>query len=123
MFWNLVCFNLFFSIWKPWVFAASVRQNILFGQDYDHNRYLSVVRSCALLRDYEQFENGDRTIIGEKGTLSGGQKARIKYAIQIMVLPLHIFIENYFYFTKLQFGTILLSKSRYLFIGRPIECG
>lgn len=64
---------------EPWVFAASVRQNILFGQEYDNDRYNNVVRSCALQRDFEQFENGDRLIIGEKGSLSGGQKARIKY--------------------------------------------
>lgn len=63
---------------EPWVFAASVRQNILFGQDYDHDRYNSVAKTCALLPDFQQFENGDRTIVGEKGTLSGGQKARIK---------------------------------------------
>lgn len=64
---------------EPWVFAASVRQNILFGDEYDQDRYDKVVESCSLLRDFEQFENGDRTIVGEKGTLSGGQKARIKY--------------------------------------------
>lgn len=63
---------------EPWVFAASVRQNILFGESYDSDRYNKVVKCCALLSDFEQFENGDRTIIGEKGTLSGGQKARIK---------------------------------------------
>lgn len=63
---------------EPWVFAASVRQNILFGASYDSDRYNKVVKCCALQSDFEQFENGDRTIIGEKGTLSGGQKARIK---------------------------------------------
>lgn len=65
---------------EPWVFAASVRQNILFGNDYDHNRYNDIVKCCALRRDFEQFENGDLSIVGEKGSLSGGQKARIKYA-------------------------------------------
>lgn len=65
---------------EPWIFAASVRQNILFGQEYDQERYNAVVRTCALRKDFEQLENGDRTIIGERGaSLSGGQKARIKY--------------------------------------------
>lgn len=63
---------------EPWVFAASVRQNILFGKEFDRDKYNAVVKSCSLLQDFEQFENGDRSIVGEKGTLSGGQKARIK---------------------------------------------
>ncbi|XP_037037714.1 multidrug resistance-associated protein 4-like isoform X1 [Bradysia coprophila] len=65
---------------EPWVFAASVRQNILFGNDYDHNRYNDIVKCCALRPDFEQFENGDLSIVGEKGSLSGGQKARINLA-------------------------------------------
>lgn len=71
--------SLSYASQEPWVFAASVRQNILFGKEFDRDQYKSVVKSCALLPDFEQFENGDRSIIGEKGTLSGGQKARIKY--------------------------------------------
>lgn len=64
---------------EPWVFAASVRQNILFGKKYDRERYNAVVKTCALVRDFEQFEDGDLTIVGERGaSLSGGQKARIK---------------------------------------------
>lgn len=64
---------------EPWTFAASVRQNILFGESYDFDRYSRVVKCCALRSDFEQFEHGDLTITGEKGNLSGGQKARIKY--------------------------------------------
>lgn len=65
---------------EPWVFAASVRQNILFGEDYDRDRYNAVVKCCALTRDFDQLENGDLTLIGERGSsVSGGQKARIKY--------------------------------------------
>ncbi|XP_055306698.1 ATP-binding cassette sub-family C member 4-like [Sitodiplosis mosellana] len=66
---------------EPWVFAGSVRQNILFGQDYDRDRYDAVIKTCALVKDFEQFENGDRTIVGDRGaSLSGGQKARLNLA-------------------------------------------
>lgn len=67
---------------EPWVFAGTVRQNILFGQKMDRERYDAVVKTCALIKDFEQFPNGDRTIIGDRGaSLSGGQKARIKLVL------------------------------------------
>lgn len=64
---------------EPWVFAGTVRQNILFGQKMDRIRYDSVIKSCALETDLKQLQQGDKTIIGERGQLlSGGQKARVK---------------------------------------------
>uniref|UniRef100_A0A182NL50 Uncharacterized protein n=1 Tax=Anopheles dirus TaxID=7168 RepID=A0A182NL50_9DIPT len=66
---------------EPWVFSGTVRQNILFGQPMEKDRYDSVVRACALVTDFEQLPDGDRTMIGERGAaLSGGQKARISLA-------------------------------------------
>ncbi|KAL0850163.1 hypothetical protein ABMA28_012038 [Loxostege sticticalis] len=66
---------------EPWLFVATVRQNILFGLPYDPVRYKKVVTACALLRDFEQLPNGDSTLVGERGaSLSGGQRARIGLA-------------------------------------------
>ena len=66
---------------EPWIFAASVRDNILFGNTYDERRYKQVVHVAALERDMEIFPNGDRTMVGDRGTsLSGGQRARINLA-------------------------------------------
>ncbi|XP_015109904.1 multidrug resistance-associated protein 4 [Diachasma alloeum] len=66
---------------EPWLFAGSVRNNIVFGQPYDELRYRQVVRACSLLKDFVQLPQGDKTLVGERGTsLSGGQRARINLA-------------------------------------------
>ncbi|GLV41617.1 uncharacterized protein CBL_06846 [Carabus blaptoides fortunei] len=66
---------------EPWLFAGTVRQNILFGKSLNKERYKTVVHKCALAKDYKLFPHGDRTIVGERGiSLSGGQKARINLA-------------------------------------------
>ncbi|XP_044267576.1 ATP-binding cassette sub-family C member 4-like [Tribolium madens] len=65
----------------PWVFAATVRQNITFGLEFNKKRYNEVVHACALEKDFKQFPDGDLTIVGDRGaSLSGGQKARINLA-------------------------------------------
>jgi len=59
----------------PWLIGATIRENILFGRPYEQKRYQQVLSACALERDLEIFEEGDRTVVGEKGTVcSGGQK-------------------------------------------------
>ncbi|KAL7730042.1 hypothetical protein ACLKA6_009329 [Drosophila palustris] len=66
---------------EPWLFTGSVRENILFGLTLDKHRYRTVVKKCALERDFELLPQGDKTIVGERGaSLSGGQKARISLA-------------------------------------------
>ncbi|CAG2165685.1 unnamed protein product [Oppiella nova] len=66
---------------EPWNFNNSVRNNILFGSEYDERRYNRVVEVCALERDLKILPFGDKTLVGEKGVqLSGGQKARINLA-------------------------------------------
>ncbi|XP_059187951.1 ATP-binding cassette sub-family C member 10 [Centropristis striata] len=66
---------------EPWIQHASVRDNILFGKDYDPVFYQAVIEACALSDDLNVLPNGDRTEVGENGvTLSGGQKARLALA-------------------------------------------
>jgi ATP-binding cassette subfamily C (CFTR/MRP) protein 4 len=66
---------------EAWIFSASVRQNILFGQEMDQDKYQKVIRVCALEDDLSLFSHGDQTLVGERGVmLSGGQKARISLA-------------------------------------------
>ncbi|KAL6423795.1 hypothetical protein ACFW04_010336 [Cataglyphis niger] len=66
---------------EPWLFADTVRNNILFDQPYNKDKYQRVVKICALVRDFAQLPYGDKTFVGERGTaLSGGQRARINLA-------------------------------------------
>lgn len=63
---------------SPWIFAGTLRDNIVFHAEYDPARYASVLHACALVEDIAQLPAGDMTEIGEKGVnLSGGQKARV----------------------------------------------
>ncbi|KAG5324821.1 L259 protein, partial [Pseudoatta argentina] len=66
---------------EPWLFADSVRQNVLFGSTMDQIRYDRVTKVCQLKRDFSLLPYGDKTIVGERGvSLSGGQRARINLA-------------------------------------------
>ncbi|KAF6375882.1 ATP binding cassette subfamily C member 4 [Rhinolophus ferrumequinum] len=66
---------------QPWVFSGTVRSNILFGKKYEKERYEQVIKACALKKDLQLLEDGDLTVIGDRGsTLSGGQKARVNLA-------------------------------------------
>ncbi|XP_065917654.1 ATP-binding cassette sub-family C member 4-like [Dysidea avara] len=65
----------------PWILSGTIKENILFGQDYDEAWYKRVVECCCLVKDIDEMPFGDETLIGERGVnLSGGQKARVNLA-------------------------------------------
>ncbi|XP_022796741.1 multidrug resistance-associated protein 4-like [Stylophora pistillata] len=69
-----------------WVFSGTLRENILFGESYNESRYTRVIEACALTKDFQQFPNGDETVVGERGAvLSGGQRARVNLARAVYV--------------------------------------
>uniref|UniRef100_A0A0G4F3W1 Uncharacterized protein n=1 Tax=Chromera velia CCMP2878 TaxID=1169474 RepID=A0A0G4F3W1_9ALVE len=66
---------------EAWILNDSVRENVLFGTPMETERYVEVLKACQLLRDLDQLQDGDMTVIGERGiTLSGGQKQRFSLA-------------------------------------------
>lgn len=70
-----------YSAQEPWIFAGTVRENVLFGRSMDLERYEKVLNVCSLDKDIKLFPQGDATIVGERGvSLSGGQRARINLA-------------------------------------------
>jgi ABC-type multidrug transport system fused ATPase/permease subunit len=73
--------NVAYVAQTSWLLNATIRENILFGSEYDSNRYEQVIRDCCLVKDFQNWDGGDKTEIGEKGiNLSGGQKQRISLA-------------------------------------------
>ncbi|KAJ7042972.1 multidrug resistance-associated ABC transporter [Mycena alexandri] len=73
---------------ESWVQSATIKacsENILFGAEFDSERYRKVLHQCCLERDLELFASGDEQVVGERGlTLSGGQKARVTLARAIV---------------------------------------
>nr|XP_043635452.1 ABC transporter C family member 13 isoform X2 [Erigeron canadensis] len=65
----------------PWILSGTIRDNVIFGKDYDPIRYSAVLEACALDTDVSLMVGGDMAYIGEKGiNLSGGQRARLALA-------------------------------------------
>ncbi|UYV69775.1 ABCC4 [Cordylochernes scorpioides] len=55
---------------EPWLFAGTLRDNILFGSDFDSERYKRVLRAAALDRDLVTLQHGDQDPCGEPGRQS-----------------------------------------------------
>ena len=66
---------------NPWILNDTVRNNILFGEPFNEKQYRNALYYSRLQTDLSLFAEGDKTMIGERGsTLSGGQRARISLA-------------------------------------------
>uniref|UniRef100_A0A4W5NUC7 ATP-binding cassette sub-family C member 5 n=1 Tax=Hucho hucho TaxID=62062 RepID=A0A4W5NUC7_9TELE len=66
---------------QAWILNDSLRENILFGKEYDEDKYNAVVSACCLIPDLTELPYGDMTEIGERGAnLSGGQRQRVSLA-------------------------------------------
>jgi len=66
---------------EPWLFAGTLRSNILFGLDMNNSIYERVLEACALKLDLQSMPLGDLTEIAAGGsTISGGQRARVGIA-------------------------------------------
>ena len=64
-----------------WIFSGTIKENILFGEQYEEWKYNRVIEACSLTEDIEKFPDCDQTIVGERGVvLSGGQRARVSLA-------------------------------------------
>jgi len=74
---------------SPFILNATLKDNILFGKEFDEALYTRVLEACNLLPDLSQIGPAkDLTEIGERGvTLSGGQKARISLARCVYAQP------------------------------------
>ena len=71
---------------QAWIQNMTLKQNILFDQDFNQAQYDEVLDACALRPDLEMLTAGDNTEIGESGiNLSGGQKQRISIGNEIVL--------------------------------------
>ena len=66
---------------QPWVITDTVKNNIIFNNEFIEDKYREVVSVCELENDFHEFANGDKTEINStSANVSGGQKARISLA-------------------------------------------
>ncbi|XP_023214157.1 multidrug resistance-associated protein 4-like, partial [Centruroides sculpturatus] len=77
---------------EAWVFNETIKENILFGEEYQEDKYRRVLHITALEKDIRLLPKKDLTIVGERGVImSGGQKARINLA-RALYLDADIFL-------------------------------
>ncbi|CAG8810335.1 2901_t:CDS:2, partial [Racocetra persica] len=85
---SLLCGTIHFPTTKvayvpqqPWLENSTIRENILFGTNFEDERYWNVVDACGLLKDFENMEQADFTEYNDKDlVLSDEQKTRIALA-------------------------------------------
>ncbi len=72
---------------EPFLFAGTIRENLLFGCAREcAARFEQVISDCGLEETLQVFPKGVDTLVGEKGVLlSGGQKQRIALARALLV--------------------------------------
>lgn len=65
----------------PWVFTDTIRENIIFGDEFNQERFIRALKLSQFWEDVNEMEKGVDTYCEENGAnLSGGQRARLALA-------------------------------------------
>ncbi|MBW1324550.1 ABC transporter ATP-binding protein/permease [Staphylococcus aureus] len=73
---------------QPYIFSASIKENITMFKDVENNTVEEVLDEVGLLDKVQSFTQGINTIIGEGGEmLSGGQMRRIELCRLLVMKP------------------------------------
>ena len=66
---------------EAWLSKGSIRDAVVFGREYDEDRYLTAIYDAGLDDDITSGKLSHNTDVGEGGSsLSGGQRARVQLA-------------------------------------------
>jgi len=65
----------------PWVITDTIKENIVFGDEYNEQKLIKVLKLAQFWEDLKEMEKGIDTFCEENGAnLSGGQRARLALA-------------------------------------------
>ena len=103
---------------EKFIMDNTIRENILFGNEFEKGKYLSVINDCQLTDDINNFKEKDMKECKINGIqLSGGQKSRVDLARAIYNDSDYYFFDDIFvsYDNKIRiliFNKVFLNKIR-----------
>jgi ATP-binding cassette subfamily B protein len=86
-----------FVMQEPFLFAATIRDNIAYGvgRDVADNELVAAARAAAVHDVIQTFPDRYNTLVGERGvTLSGGQKQRTALARTFLINPAILVLDD-----------------------------
>ena len=78
---NIINGSISYAPQNPWIMNDTIRNNILFFNELNKEKYKEILKICQLTSDLELLPGGELTEVSSNGNnISGGQKARISLA-------------------------------------------